>query len=231
MRVLCGLALALGLAAPVQAQLVGHLPESSPFRDVLGRHLVNLQLGWLNTSDDPAGVGPQSGLMLLGRYEYATAGPFAVTARIGVAPSLQRNVKDPLFSGPLRDLGTRDEPLILVDGGLLLNLTGDKSYRGVQPRVHLNFGLVNSLNNDWDIGRYRFGPKFTISYGTSLRVLRTGALEWNVDLTHAFWRMHYPETYQSGPGIQEPSIIGNGVRSPWAGNLILSVGVGRAWGR
>lgn len=231
MRRILGLALTVLASAPLGAQVIGHLPDESPYRDVLGKHTATLQLGWLNTAADPAGVGPNSGVLLMGRYEYATAGPFAVTARVGLAPTLERNVKDPLFSGPLRDLGTRQEPLLLVDGGLVLNLTGDKSFRGVQPRVHLNVGLVNSLNNDWDIGPYRFGPKFTMSYGTSLRVLRTGSLEWNVDLTHAFWRMNYPTSYNSGVGIQDPSILGNGSRNPWVGNLILSVGVGRSWGR
>lgn len=230
-RFILGTALLCAVALPARAQLIGHPPAESPYRDALGKHSVTLHLGWLSTADDPAGVGPQSAPMIIGRYEYATVGPFAVTARLGVAPTSERNVKDPLFSGPLRDLGTRQEPLLLFDGGVVLNLTGDKTWRGIQPRVHTNFGLINSLNNDWDVGPYRFGPKFVMSYGTSLRVVRSQSFEWHFDLTHAFWRMNYPTSYRTGVGIQEPSLIGNRSSNPWTGNIILSVGVSRVWGR
>ncbi len=229
-RVLGACALLLSPAL-LPAQVIGHLPEQSPFADAIGRHSATLQLGWLKTANDPGGVGPTSGPMLVGRYEYDAPGPVTVTTRIGYAPTLQRDMKDPLFSGPLRDLGTAPEPLLLVDGGIQLALTGDKTFRGVQPRLHTNAGLISSLQRDFDIGAYRFGPKLALSYGVSARIVTGKLLEWHVDLTHMFWRMNYPASYQSGVGIQEPSILGNGRTNPWVGNVLLSVGLSRVWGR
>lgn len=218
-------------ALPAGAQVIGHLPDQSPFADAIGRHSATLQLAWLKTADDPAGVGPTSGLMFLGRYEYDAPGPITLTTRVGFSPSLQRDVKDPLFSGPLRDLGTASEPLLLVDGGVQLSLTGDKTFLGVQPRVHTNVGLVSSLQREFDIGGYRFGPKLALSYGTSARITTGKRFEVHLDLTHMLWRMNYPPSYRTGTGIQEPSILGNGSKNPWTGNLLLSVGITRVWGR
>lgn len=229
-RILGAIALLL-LSSPATAQVIGHLPDQSPFSDAIGRHSFTLQVGWLKTADDPGGVGPNSGAMLLGRYEYDAPGPVTVTSRLGYAPSLERSVKDPIFSGPLRNLGTQAEPLLLFDGGIQLALTGDKTFRGIQPRIHGNAGLITSLQRDFDIGVYRFGPKLALSYGASARIMTGRALEVHLDLTHMFWRMNYPTAYKTGVGVQEPSILGNGRKNPWTGHLLLTVGVSRVWGR
>lgn len=229
-RILGAIALLL-VALPATAQVIGHLPDQSPFRDAIGRHSLTLQLGWLKTADDPGGVGPSSGTMVLGRYEYDAPGPVTLTGRFGYAPTLRRDVKDPIFSGPLRHLGTQAEPLLLFDGGLQLALTGDKTFRGVQPRVHGNLGLVTSLQRDFDIGAYRFGPKLALSYGGAARIVTARGFDVHLDVTHMFWRMNYPTAYKSGTGVQEPSILGNGRKNPWTGQLLLTVGITRVWGR
>lgn len=230
-RCVFGACVLLCLTLPAGAQVIGHTPEQSPYIDASGRHHVSLLLGWLNGGGDPAGVGPTSGPMVLGRYEYDIDGPLTTTLRLGYAPTLTRHVKDPMFSGPLRDLGTAREPLLMLDGGIQLSLTGDKTYRGIQPRLHGNLGLITSLQREFDLGEYRFGPKFTLAYGASARILSKGPFEYHVDLTHAFWRMNYPPLYGDNPSVQEPSIIGGSRTNPWVGNVILSFGVSRVWGR
>jgi hypothetical protein len=222
-------ALLLFSIAPLAAQdVVGHVPTESPFQDLIGKHLTSLQIGWILPSKDPADVGPRSGLMLIGRYEYDITGPLLLTARAGLAPSLERAVKDPILTGPLRDAGARTEPLFFLDGGLALSLTGEKAWRGLNPRVHTNFGIVNSLNSEYDIGGYRFGPKFMWSWGTSIRGVRPGRYEWNADLTYALWRMQYPSSYGGDGSDTDESIIGDARKNPWNGNLILTIGLTRA---
>jgi hypothetical protein len=212
-------------------EVVGHVPSQSPFQDLSGRHLTSLQLGWIMPSRDPAGVGPQSGLMLIGRYEYDVTGPVLVSVRSGLAPGLVRNVKDPLFTGPLRDRGERTEPFFFLDGGLVLSLTGEKAWRGLNPRLHTNIGLVTSLNSEYDLGGYRFGPKFIWSWGGSVRGVRPGRFEWNADLTYALWRMQYPSSYKGDGSATDESILGDQRLNPCNGNLILSVGITRAFRR
>lgn len=221
------------LSAPLalNAQVVGHLPSNSPFTDATGRHAVSVQAGMIFPGDDPAGVGPKSGIMLIGRYEYDVPGPLWLTSRVGLAPGLERTVLDPLLTGPARVVGPRNESLIMLDGGLSLSLTGDKAWKGLAPRVHGSLGMIASLNSDYDVGGYRFGPKFMPSWGFAVRGVTQKDIEWYVDLTHALWRMNYPGAYTDDGSTVDPSIIGTGKTNPWNGNLMLTVGITRLWGR
>jgi hypothetical protein len=223
---------ALIAATPLAAQdVVGHVPTESPFADLSGRHLASLQVGYILPARDPAGVGPRSGVIVIGRYEYDVNGPMILTARVGLAPGLARNVKDPLLTGSLRDRGERTEPLFLLDGGLALSLTGNKAWQNLNPRVHMNFGMVSSLKSEYDLGGYRFGPKFSFSWGASLRGVREGRYEWTADLTYALWRMQYPATYQGDGSTTDTSILGDQKLNPWNGNLVLTFGLTRVFRR
>jgi hypothetical protein len=225
-------ALLLLSIAPLTAQdVVGHVPAESPFRDLSGKHLTSLQVGWVLPSSDPAGVGPRSGLVVIGRYEYDVNGPLLLTVRSALAPGLVRDVKDPLLTGAARNVGERTEPFFFLDGGLALSLTGEKAWRGLNPRLHTNIGMVASLNSEYDLGGYRFGPKFIWSWGGSVRGVRAGRFEWNADLTYALWRMHYPSSYGGDGSASDESILGDGALNPWNGNLILTFGVTRAFRR
>jgi hypothetical protein len=225
-------ALLLLSIAPLTAQdVVGHVPAESPFRDLSGKHLTSLQVGWVLPSSDPAGVGPRSGLVVIGRYEYDVNGPLLLTVRSALAPGLVRDVKDPLLTGAARNVGERTERFFFLDGGLALCLTGEKAWRGLNPRLHTNIGMVASLNSEYDLGGYRFGPKFIWSWGGSVRGVRAGRFEWNADLTYALWRMHYPSSYGGDGSASDESILGDGALNPWNGNLILTFGVTRAFRR
>lgn len=219
------------LALPLRAQLVGHLPEASPYVDVTGRHLIGAQLGFYIAGSDPAGVALGSGLALIGRYEYEVAGPLVLLGRVAYAPGLERTVKDPLFAGPARFAGTRKESLVMFDVGMALSLTGEKAWRGLAPRVYGNLGMVGSTNSGYDVGGYRFGPKFMPNYGVAVRGARPGNWEWYADLNHVFWRMQYPSSYTTDGATVQPSIIGDSKTNPWSGNLMLTVGITRVWGR
>ena len=221
------------LASPfvLGAQVVGHLPENSPFVDATGRHALSAQVGMIFPGGDPAGVGPKSGLMFIGRYEYDVPGPLWLTSRVGIAPGLERTVLDPLLTGPARVVGPRNESLFMIDGGLSLSLTGDKAWKGLAPRLHGSLGMVASLNSDYDVGGYRFGPKFMPSWGLAVRGVTQKDIEWYVDLTHALWRMNYPGSYTDDGSTTDPSIIGRGKTNPWNGNLMLTFGITRLWGR
>lgn len=221
----------LAVAAPLPAQVVGHLPEQSPFTDATGRHIWSGYLGYLTSVDDPAGVGPSGSLLLAMQYDYDFPSAFFITTRVGLAPFADRVVLDPLFSGPERNLGSRSEPLLFIDGGLSASLTGEKAWRGVAPRVFTNIGFVGSLNSDYDIGQYRFGPKFTFSYGLNLRGVTGKDWEWRADITRMSYRMNYPESYTTDGSTIDESIIGDGRKNPWASQTMLSIGIARLWGR
>lgn len=223
--------LLLALAAPVSAQVIGHEPEKSPFTDATGRHIWSGFLGYLTGVDDPAGVGPKGSMLLAVQYDYDFPSAFLLTSRIALAPFSERNVLDPLFTGPQRNVGTRRDPLLFLETGLSASLTGEKAWRGIAPRVFTNIGFLGSLNPDYDIGQYRFGPKFTISYGLNIRGVTGKDWEWRADLTRVSYRINYPGSYTGDGSETDESIIGDSRQNPWTPQTMLTFGVARLWGR
>jgi hypothetical protein len=43
--------------------------------------------------------------------------------------------------------------------------------------------------------------------------------------------MQYPNSYSDDGATVQPSIIGTGRKNPWNGNLMLTIGITRVWGR
>lgn len=219
--------LAAFVAAPLGAQVVGHTPENSPFEDLRGRQALTFLTGMIAPGGDPAGVGPRSGMQLSARYELLLTGPLWLQARATYAPSLDRTVKDPVLAGAARNIGTSTRPLAALEAGFGLNLTGNKSWHRIVPQVHTGFGWVTGGTNEFDVGGYKFGNKFTVSYGVGARIVTGRAWELSADVTHLFWKYKYPDDYTGNGGSGDNSILQGGALSPWQGNAVLSFGVSR----
>lgn len=226
-RFLCTLLLAAAL--PLRAQVVGHLPSESPYTDAFGRHVLAGYLGYLTSVDDPAGVGPKGGVLAAVIYDYDFPGAFFLTSRFGVAPSMEREVLDPLFTGPQRRVGTSRDPLIVADLGLGVSLTGEKAWRGIAPRIVGNLGFMATPDQRFDIGQYRFGSKFTMSMGLNVRGVTGKRWEWRADLMRSYFRMNYPDLYSGGAATGGSAIV-SGPSNPWTKQTLLSVGIARVWG-
>ena len=220
--------------APIPATLaaqVGYTPAESPYEDLRGRQAVTLAIGALGTGGDPAGVGPRSGMQFNVRYELLLTGPLWLQARTYYAPSLDRTVKDPLITGPARIIGTSTRPLFGIESGFGLNLTGNKSWHRLTPQLHGAIGWVTGGTQRFDEGGYRFGNKFTVSYGMGLRVVTGRAWELHADVTHLFWKYTYPEDYGRGGVMGDNAIVQEGSLAPWKGNAQLSFGMTRFFHR
>lgn len=213
------------LLSPLGAQ-VGYPPSQSPYEDLRGRHSVTIAPGMFFTGGDPAGVAPRSGLMITGRYEYLLTGPLWLVTRAAYAPGLDRTIKDPVGAPASRIVGNDTDPLFLLDAGFGLNLTGNKSWRRLAPRVTGSLGMVSTFNSSFDLGGYRFGTKLIASYGVGTRIVTGSRWEMSADVTHMFWKMKYPENYGGDGSATDTSILGGGKLGPWKGNLLLSAGVG-----
>ena len=80
--------LAVAIATPVALQAqVGHVPTKSPYEDMKLGQSVTLSGGWLATTHDPAGVGPDASAFGQIRYDIAVGGPASLFARYTFAPS------------------------------------------------------------------------------------------------------------------------------------------------
>lgn len=222
----CAILLIAPSASSLTAQ-VGHTPETSPYQDLRGKQALTLTTGLLAPGGDPAGVGPRSGMQVSLRYELLLTGPLWLQARTTYAPRLERSVKDPLVSGAARDVGTSKRPFAALEAGFGMNLTGNKSWRGIVPQLHGAFGWATGGTTRADLGGYTFGNKFTVSYGLGVRVPTGNRWEISADATHLFWKYSYPIDYGPSGTAGANAMLPRGALSPWQGNLLLNVGMSR----
>jgi hypothetical protein len=154
-------------------------------------------------------------------------GPLWLYGSFMYAPSLERTYKDPLLTGSARILGTSTRPLAGLESGFLINLTGNKAWKGIVPQVHGGLGWVTGGTAEFDPGGYRFGNKLTFSYGVGARVVTGREWEAHAGFTHLFWRYNYPGDYGPAGGAGEDAILAEQRLQDWRGNLVLSLGMTR----
>lgn len=222
-----GIALALLLLAatsPVLAQPVGHLPSESPFRDIEFKQEITPFIGYYSAGEDPAGVAPRSGPMLGARYEIRIGGPAQFYARTAVAFT-ERNVVNPRLAPGARELGTESVTLGLADVGISLNLTGQRSWRGIVPIVTGGAGIATDFASP-DVGGYRLGTPFAITLGAGVRWTSGGNWQVRADVTDYLYQVKYPPLYFQAPAQNvEPVLPPTSEQSVWKHNAALTLGV------
>ena len=212
--------LLLAATSPVLAQPVGHLPSESPFRDIEFKQEITPFIGYYSAGEDPARVAPRSGPMLGARYEIRIGGPAHFMARVGHVWSERRTI-DPSLDAGLRDLGTAATSLYLADLGISLNLTGQKTWRGLVPVLTGGAGIVSDFKSA-DVGGFKFGTQFAITVGGGVRwVPQNSRLQFRVDLADYLYQISYPASYVTGTE-EQPRVTRK--QSAWTNNLALTAG-------
>lgn len=200
---------------------VGHLPQESPFRDVPYRQELTTYSGWYNGAEGSAGVGPQAGPIVGLRYEIRIGGPAFFSVHGGHAFS-QRDVIDPLNPPATRHQGTKDVSLLLLDAGITLNLTGQKSWHGLVPFTRFGAGVAANVGSRDDPGNFEIGTPFALVLGTGVRWASGGRWQLRFDVSDHLFRLTYPASYSSIPqGGGAPVLDKN---SEWKHNGVFSVG-------
>ena len=115
--------------------------------------------------------------------------------------------------------------MTLADVGLTVALTGQRSYRGLVPLVHLGAGVASNFQGA-DPGGYTFGTSFAFAYGLGVRyVPRAARLAFRADLGNSTYRVRYPTGYATA-GIDGTSVIAaNARRQRYLNNTALTAGV------
>ena len=223
-------ALAVLLAVRVSAQVVGHPPERSPFRDLEHPREWTAFGGYYSAAADPEGVAPRSGAMAGIRWDLRLGGPAYVTARLAGA-MLDRRIIDP--SKPIAERFVAEEtvPMLFTDVGLGINLTGFKSWHGLVPAVNGGLGLTSDLRGKNDLARFRFGSPVTVTYGSTLKWLPGGNWQMRLDWVNYVYRIHYPESYYLRTGTDDPVRLPNEPNSFWRRNVAWQLGLSRLIGR
>jgi hypothetical protein len=214
-------ALALVFVATTARAQVGHLPENSPYRDVETRQELTFFGGHYAAGLDPIGVTPRGGPMYGLRYELHVGGPASLMARWAHVNS-ERFPIDPTKSGAARDLGRKAVALDLLDVGLVLNLTGEKSFHHIVPVINLGAGIAScgcSVAPD----PYTFGTPFAFSFGGGLRYVPGGRFQLRADWGDYLYQLKYPTEYYLTPATGTAA-ANKEARSFWKNNRALTLG-------
>lgn len=210
-------------AATARAQ-VGHMPQRSPYRDVLVKHAITYFAGYYSGTKDPAGVAPTDGPMVGARYGIRLAGPVFFTGRLAGVFS-ERSVVDPTLPPAQRRVGNTSVPLMFADAGFDLVLTGSKSWHSLVPALNASVGVAADLSGKTDKSQFRVGIPFLLSYGPSLRfVPGDGNWSWRVDLSDHYFRLRYPESYFLKTGPDSTFLPPDGKRTLWRHNWAVTLG-------
>jgi hypothetical protein len=212
---------ALLLSTPAAAQ-VGYPPEKSPFTDLEFKQEITALSGWFSASRDPAGVAPKGGPLIGARYDIRLGGPAYFTARAAYVNS-KRDILDPTKPKATRLLRSQQWPLWLMDVGLTMNLTGQKSYHGLVPLTTFGLGVAA----DWkrpDKSGYKFGTTFALSFGAGVRWIKGERLQLRADLTDHLYNVGYPGSFFQAASDGSTVLPRGHAESVWKHNAAVTLG-------
>jgi hypothetical protein len=202
---------------------IGHMPDKSPYEDFKIGQTLTVMGGWMNMRRDPANVAPDASWLAALRYDIGVGGPASLFARYVGSPS-QRNVLVPSNTQANRVIARPNVTTHMADLGLDVSLTGRKTYRRFMPSVNGGIGIVSDFASA-DTGSYRFGTKFTFSYGFSMRYIPRRGPQLRVDFTNFIWQYQYPDRYFVLANDTTSVLRRASEQSAWRGNWGVSAGV------
>lgn len=199
----------------------GHDPANSPYRDIRRGLTLRVTGGYFggsrgsDTTPVAATNGPTTGV----RLELQASGALTVAAGVAYAKTTAKYVT--AFDSVPRQIGPVNSGLVLVDFGVLLSLTGGKTWRGFQPYVGGTLGLAFGSKIAADTSGYKFGTKFTYAPEVGVRWYPARRLSVDFGGRLLVYHLSFPTIYRlhvlsvTAP-LSEPSV------HPWGT-------VGLAW--
>jgi len=215
---------AAAIPAGAQGVDVGYPPPRSPFTDLEYKQEATAFAGYYIAGKDPAGVAPRSGPMGGIRYEVGVGGPAQIVARLARVNS-ERRVINPLEPRATRELGVQSWPLYLVDVGMSINLTGQRSYRGIVPVIHAGVGLASDLDKEVEEDPFNLGTTFAFSLAGGLRFVPGGRFQVRADAGTWFYQVKYPTAYYGVTSDNTTVLDSDQAKNLWKRNLGVTLGV------
>jgi len=210
-------------ASSANAQ-VGYPPDRSPYQDRDYNRDWSFFAGTFQGQPDPAGVAPREGPMVGGKWQMHLTGPIYFGLRLA-GGSIERTIIDPNKVIEERVVGTEDVPMLFADAALEMTLTGHKTWHGLAPFINGGFGVVADVRGSNDVGGYRFGIPFSMTFGAgvSYTIARNMALRF--DWSNYLYKISYPGTYfiktTEDPAVRPPG----SAQSFWRRNPAFMLGI------
>jgi opacity protein-like surface antigen len=211
------------VATSAQAQ-VGYPPDRSPYQDRDYNRDWTFFAGHFNAQPDPAGVAPTDGPMAGVKWQMHMTGPIYFGLRLA-GGSIDRTIKDPSKVLAERVVGTEQVPMLFADGALEMSLTGHKTWHGIAPFFNAGFGVVADVRGSNDVGSYRFGIPFSMTFGAGASY--AVAKNWSVrfDWSNYLYRISYPNSYFIKTTSDPPILPPGSPTSYWRRNPAFMLGI------
>jgi len=174
----------------------------SPYRFVDQKQAVSLFTGYIVTGQGTLELGPRSGMVFGGRYDITLSGPFALEADVSWF-SKTRAVLDTVPGDTTRSvIGDADFTTLLLTGSLRFNLTGPRTYHGVQPYLAFGIGAALDMSKESALSdslpanaRFDFGTSFIGSLGGGAEIMLGQRLGLRLDARNILWKIKTPEAF------------------------------------
>lgn len=220
------------VAGPAAAQ-VGHDPATSPYRDLRYGQFLSFSAGKAFGGGGTLGIGPHDGTVYWLRHDFLADRPLSIGLGGGFG-QLDRNYADIRTTTGDRVIGPVQHDVYFVEGTVLLNLTGGKTWNNLAPYAGFGLGLSFAEKLPQDSSAYNYGTKFFIAPTAGVRVFVSRRLFLRAEARAMFMNLSYPATYRSndpdGFGPLLPLLAGQGIKE-WAPIPVLHVGLGYAFRR
>jgi hypothetical protein len=222
----------LSIIASTAGAQVGYPPTRSPYLDLTYSQEITAIGGYYWSRVDPAGVAPKSAALAGVHYEWRAGGPAHLTGEL-VRIASSRTVLDPSRPAASRSLGEQSWPIYGADFGLGMSLTGARSWHELVPEVKAGVGILSDFKGKSDIGGFRYGTRFALTWGAALRYVPSGGSRYQLraDLTNRLSSIRYPDVYFRPTTSGVTPIVTGRDQSVWRNNPSLSIGLSYLFSR
>jgi len=186
--------------------------------------------GYLGGSAGAAGVGPTDGTIIGARADFGLTAAIDLTASLAGA-DLGRQPINPTQGTEGRILDPARQLVLLVDGGIALRLSGNKTWHGLLPYAGLTLGVAIGTNVAADsLSGFDFGLHFQTGPQIGVRVHPASRIFFRLEARDVVWRLKYPTVFFETPSADpdSPPVLDPLTQddSEWTHHLTYLLGIG-----
>lgn len=164
------------------------------------RQSFGMFVGSTNLDSGQLGLDPSSASTVGARWALDVGGALSLEVN-GTIFQAERDVLDPSRPENDRVIGQSDMSIVQFDVRLRLNLTGHRTWHGMQPFVSFGGGIAGEAGVDRTLEdeammpqdqRFDFGNRLTTTLGTGVNLRLSERLYLRVDGLFSLWKMATP---------------------------------------
>lgn len=200
----------------------------SPYRFLDANQFAGAFAGYIQPSEGRIGGGPTAAPVFGASWGIGVSGPFMFTAELMASPS-SRIVRDTAFvaaDSAWTELGEADMTMLIGMANMRFNITGPRTWNGLQPYMLLGVGLVRDMSGDADVEaelpenmRFDYGTSFAGQLGAGIDWFPSSRLSARLDARNMLWKLGVPEAFvltENGRTLP---------RSQWEQNFVATAGL------